>query len=294
KAPRPRVLLRALFPRRLLRGASSKADVGLFLFNAFPAAILIGWALLSAGQIGRPAAHLLGVVFGPSPDVHLPQGARRAIATVALFLAYEFAYWLDHVLSHRIPALWEFHKVHHTAEVLSPVTAFRVHPVDSLVFANITAVVLGLTAASLEYVLGASAGPLELSGRNAILVAFVFLTVHLQHSHIWISFTGVWGRIFLSPAHHQIHHSTNPIHFNRNFGSCLSIWDWVFGTLHIPSRTRERLVFGAELPEGAPSPHSVTGVLAAPFLEAVRRLPWSSASDRRRPAPGAGRPAADF
>lgn len=270
---RLKVVLRALFPRRFLRGASSKADGGLFLFNIFAAAALIGWTLLSTSQISHQVSQLLARVFGALPDTGLPQAAVRAIATVALFVAYEFAYWLYHFLSHKVPVLWDFHKVHHTAEVLSPLTAFRVHPIDTLLFANVTAVLVGLTGGILHYVLGAGAAPLTLSGSNAILVSFIFLTVHLQHSHVWISFTGVWGRIFLSPAHHQIHHSANPVHFNRNFGSCLSLWDWAFGTLHVPARAREPLTFGAELAEGAASPHSVTGVLIAPFLEAARRIP---------------------
>ena len=55
--------------------------------------------------------------------------------------------------------------------------------------------------------------------------------VHLQHSHMWIAFRGMLGRIFVSPAHHQVHHSDNPKHFDKNFGSCLALWDWMFGTL---------------------------------------------------------------
>jgi sterol desaturase/sphingolipid hydroxylase (fatty acid hydroxylase superfamily) len=44
--------------------------------------------------------------------------------------------------------------------------------------------------------------------------------MHLQHSQIWTTFTGVLGRIFVNPAHHQIHHSDNPKHYN---GSCLAL-----------------------------------------------------------------------
>ncbi len=84
--------------------------------------------------------------------------------------------------------------------------------------------------------------------------------MHLQHSHIWISCPGLAGRIFMSPAHHQIHHSADPIHFNRNFGSCLSVWDWVFGTLHQPAPRREAQSFGVDsfprAPRRTPSPAS--------------------------------------
>jgi sterol desaturase/sphingolipid hydroxylase (fatty acid hydroxylase superfamily) len=269
---RVKALARALFPDRLLRSASTRADLGLFVFNSFPAVILIGWAILSATEFSGAVAHALHASFGSPRPVGLSPALTRTIATVALFLAYEFAYWIDHYLSHKVPILWEFHKVHHTAELLTPLTNFRVHPIDSLVFANIVAVVVGATGGVLSYAFGGAVSPFASSGTNLILVVFYFLTIHLQHSNIWISFTGLTGRILLSPAHHQIHHSADPVHFNRNFGSCLSIWDWAFGTLYVPARRREVLTLGAEVSAGAPSPHSVTGVLLAPFGEAYGRM----------------------
>jgi sterol desaturase/sphingolipid hydroxylase (fatty acid hydroxylase superfamily) len=267
-----RVLIRALFPRRFLCGASTRADIGLFLLNTLPAGVLLGWALLSAHAISGAIAEVLHRGLGAHPAPAAPRVALQAAATLVLFLAYELAYWFDHYLSHRIPFLWDFHKVHHTAETLSPLTVFRVHPVDSLVFANIAAVIVGVTGGAVSYALGPQATPYLLSGSNVILIGFLFLTVHLQHSHLWISFPGRLGRVLLSPAHHQVHHSTNPAHFNRNFGSCLAVWDWAFGTLHVPSRRRERLVFGAEVNPAAASPHSVTGLLITPFVDAARRL----------------------
>jgi len=269
---RPAALLRALFPRRILRGASSKADLGLLLFNTFPAGALVGWMLVSTNQVSRQATSLLGWALGPSAAIPLRPDVLGIVVTVTLFLAYELAYWLDHYLSHKVPFLWEFHKVHHTAQVLTPLTIFRVHPVDSLVFANIIALVVGATGGTLQYVFGASAAPFALSGTNVILLAFFCVTLHLQHSHLWISFTGALGRILLSPAHHQIHHSADPLHFNTNLGCCLSVFDWLFGTLHMPAARREPLAFGAATRTGA-SPHSVSGTLITPFTECLARLP---------------------
>src|SRR5207253_2446007 len=79
---------------------------------------------------------------------------------------------------------------------------------------------------------------------NLLFLLYVYLYGHLQHSHLWIPFTGVPGRLLISPAHHQIHHSTNPVHFDKNFGAGLALYDWLFGTLHMPSKERERLTFG--------------------------------------------------
>jgi sterol desaturase/sphingolipid hydroxylase (fatty acid hydroxylase superfamily) len=261
------VLRRALFPR-WLRRASFRADIGFFLLNVLAAGLLFGWATVSSGVISHLVSDTLTGMFGGHPKTGLNELTSKSIVTVFLFLAYELGYWVDHYLSHRIPLLWDFHKVHHTAEVLSPLTNFRVHPVDSVVFANILGVFIGVTSGVSSYVqLGSG---FEVGGQNLILVAFFFVTVHLQHSHLWIATTGLLGRVVLSPAHHQIHHSDNPIHFNKNFGSCLSVWDWLFGTLHMPERQRERLTFGVESRTRAH--HTAIGGLVIPFVRASRRL----------------------
>src|SRR6185503_15877369 len=175
-----------------------------------------------------------------------------------------------HYLSHRVPFIWEFHRVHHTAEVLSPITNFRVHPVDTILFQNFMAIVIGVTGGVVSYLLNTPLSFFNVNGINVILLAFVFVTVHLQHSHFWIAATGPLGRVFMSPAHHQFHHSDNPIHFDKNFGSCLAVWDWMFGTLRVPSAKRERLVFGVGASAGLS--HTVAESFAAPFRNAWFRL----------------------
>jgi sterol desaturase/sphingolipid hydroxylase (fatty acid hydroxylase superfamily) len=262
-----RVMARALFPR-WLRRASFRADIGFLLLNVLLSTTLVGWAIVSARAISDIVSGALTGMFGAVPSTGLNEIATQSIATAFLFLAYEFGYWFDHYLSHRIPLLWDFHKVHHTAEVLSPLTNFRVHPIDSLVFGNILGLSLGITGGVVTFLqLGR---PFEVGGTNLILVTFFFITVHLQHSHVWIATTGVLGRVIMSPAHHQIHHSDSPKHFNKNFGSCLSLWDWVFGTLHVPDRNRERLTFGVTT--RAPEHHTAVGSLLVPFAQAVKRL----------------------
>src|SRR5262245_53760880 len=140
-----KAMLNTLFPRWWYGSASMRADFGLLLLNVFGGVALFGWALFSSDFVSRTTTGALADVFGALPNSGLDGFAGRLIVTVALFLAYELAYWTDHYLSHRIPLLWEFHKVHHTAEVLSPMTVFRVHPVDGIVFANFVAFFVGGT-----------------------------------------------------------------------------------------------------------------------------------------------------
>ena len=110
-------------------------------------------------------------------------------------------------------------------------------------------------------------------GLAIILVLFVHIYVHLQHTHLWIAFTGLAGRIFLSPAHHQIHHSNNPIHFDKNLGSCLAIWDWLFGTLYVPRKEPEPITFGVKV--GEADMHSLAELSIAPVRRAAAHIAQS-------------------
>ncbi|MGE0563553.1 MAG: sterol desaturase family protein [Pseudolabrys sp.] len=276
-----RLLIRALFPKRIIASPSNSADIGYLFFNVLVFGIVFGWAILSYETVTNGLIASLVRLFGEPDPSALPSWAANGSVTLMLFLAYELGYWFNHWLSHRVPVLWEFHKVHHSAEVLTPLTNFRVHPVYAWIFANILALSTAIANGFGHYLFGNTAHQYAISDTNMILVFFIHAYVHLQHSHVWIAFPGVLGRLFVSPAHHQIHHSTNPAHFNRNYGSCLAVWDWLFGTLYVPARKREPLTFGVE-PDQYPA-HTVTGELIAPFLRAGRRI--AALLPRRRALP---------
>jgi sterol desaturase/sphingolipid hydroxylase (fatty acid hydroxylase superfamily) len=275
---RLKVLVRALFPRRIVFSRSTKADVGFFFLNSLLLTILLGWAVLSYHEVMSVVLKLLSAGFGTVQPTTLTAFEMSLILTVAMFVAAELGYYADHYLSHRVPFLWEFHKVHHAAEVLTPLTTFRVHPVDTLVYYNTLAITMGVTGGIVNHLFGQPATQFSIGNSNVIVLVFIYLLGHLQHSHFWIAFTGLWGRVLLSPAHHQIHHSTNPIHFNKNLGNSLGIFDWLFGTLHVPSAKREKLTFGVE--PGPADPHTVTEGLIAPVGHAIAHLlPHSTGHD---------------
>ena len=265
----PRVLLRAWLPRRMYRSASGKTDIAFTAFTIPFFGLMFGWAVLESTAIGSSLRTGLTGMFGAASFSSAPTAAVVGIATVAGYLAYEFAYWLAHFLSHRFEVLWRFHAVHQSAESLSTLTNFRVHPVDSLVFANVLAIVNGTVLGLLTYVFSGSAQQYLIGGSNALMVLGFLLLTNLQHTHFWISFQGVWANVFLSPAHHQIHHSKDPAHFNTNLGSTLAIWDWMFGTLRRPAARREKLEFGVD---GIADPHGLKATIVRPFFEAAEAL----------------------
>ena len=266
---RLRTILRALFPRRIVRHSSNQADIFYLFFNVFVFSMLFGWAILSYQFISNGIIAALVALAGPVTPSTLPAYVSRSVITVMLFLAYELGYWFNHWLSHKVPLLWEFHKVHHTAEVLTPLTNFRVHPIYGWIFANILAFSTAVANGFGNYMFGETVYQYALSDTNIILVLFIHAYVHLQHTHMWISFRGALGRVFVSPAHHQVHHSADPKHFNKNYGSCLALWDWMFGTLYIPAKQREPLVFGVTDHQNA---HTVKAELVDPFVKAAGHL----------------------
>jgi sterol desaturase/sphingolipid hydroxylase (fatty acid hydroxylase superfamily) len=269
-AIQPAAVLRAVLRRRIIFNRSTGADLFYYLVNTFAVAGLIGWALISSVTVSDVVVGVLRASFGPTTPSTAPEWALRAGMTLAAFLGYELAYYIDHYLKHKIPFLWEFHKVHHTAEVLTPLTVFRVHPIDTLIFIDVVALVTGLFQGMFSYAAGTSISIYAIDQANVITVAFLFLLAPLQHSQFWIPFTGLTGRILLSPAHHQIHHSCDAAHYDRNLGSCLAIFDWMFGTLGVPPKKPLRLKFGVAEP--GQDPHSISNLLIDPVVKGIAAL----------------------
>ena len=295
KRRRGRVRLKAvghaILAPQIVFHRSTLADLCYLLFGLLSLGFLLGWAVLSASTISDLVEAFLRNHLGAHAPLEAPEFVLGVGSTVLLFLAYELGFFLDHTLKHRIPALWELHKTHHSAEVLTPLTNFRVHPLDSLILTNNLALVIGLIAGLAKYAIGKPVEMIEFDGKNILMILYIYLAAQLQHSQFWIPLTGALGRLFMSPAHHQIHHSCDPVHFNRNLGASLAIWDWLFGSLEIPQKEPPRLTFGvAELGR---DPHSITGLVVDPVINALSALlgvklplpPVSAEHGKEQPAP---------
>ena len=149
--------------------------------------------------------------------------------TFILFVISDFSrYWL-HRAMHEIPLLWYFHKIHHSAEVLNPVTFYRVHPVENLLFGLRYSLVVGLVTGVFIYLFGAKVGLYDILGANIFLFIFNLIGGNLRHSHIEISYPKSFEKWFISPRQHQLHHS---YHYTRfNYGGYFAIWDTLFSTV---------------------------------------------------------------
>lgn len=260
-------ILQFLFPRRVYAHRSAIADYWFFAVNKLLFVFAFG-ALIAVSSTTAQFAGALLVKFASPPGLGAPTWFVVPFTTLAWALAMDFGLWLGHYLLHKVPILWEFHKVHHSAEVLTPLTAGRTHPIDdalTIIFAGFFG---GVGLELCRFLFGPDAVMLGLFQLNILLVLFYFFGFHLRHSHIWLPYKGVWGKLLISPAHHQVHHSSAERHWDKNLGFIFAVWDWMFGTLY-PVDEREAFETGMNGREESEY-HSVLAMYFLPFLKIWR------------------------
>lgn len=258
-----------LFDPRVWLHKSARQDYVFFFFNGIIYYGVVAQLLISGHVFYEAFGAGLESVFGTRETAVFAPSALTAIAfTLVVALAIDLAVWVTHYLQHKVALLWQFHQVHHSAEVLTPATVYRMHPVD-LFFTGIVGV--GLTAlafAGFSYLTAADPRALTVMNVNVVVFAFYLLGYNLRHSHIWINYPPWVSYIFISPAQHQTHHSIDAKHYDKNFGLIFAFWDWLFGTLYVP-QGYEKLEFGISREE--PNPFgSVTEIYLKPFSMAWR------------------------
>ena len=195
---------------------------------------LLSWTVFNWRAVSHAVADVLHSAGVTGTVTGATAAAMGVVLTLALFIADDFARWWTHYLFHRIPELWEFHKVHHSAEVLNFATSERHHPVEVLFDATVLTAVYGTVNGLFIGCFGDKVTIATVAGANIFLFVFNICGGVLRHSPFWISFGPRIERWIISPAMHQIHHSAKIEHFDRNLGGSLAIWDRYFGTLHIP------------------------------------------------------------
>jgi len=267
-----------LFPRRILSHASAILDYKFCAIDVLMRGIVYVPIITGVGAIGFKlmSTLLVGLCSWEPPD-HLSP-AQAVGAVFGLFLLHDFINYWGHVLFHKVPALWAFHQVHHSAEVLTPITAFRAHPIEQIVPAVLQMPVFGLGVVLFQNVSPGDLGIATIGGIGIFTVICNLVGFNLRHSHVWVSFGPVFNRLLISPAQHQIHHSMDPRHLNKNFGVKLAVWDTLFGTLYVP-RERETLTVG--LAGSAPHFQTVGQLYFRPFETALTKLNFISRATER-------------
>lgn len=228
-------------------------DLGLMAVNSaipfFAAPLLF---LISA--VGATGGHLLmRPIFGePAFGAAITDPFAMAIAALVAFACGDFALYWTHRLFHRFPLLWRAHSMHHAPEILTPISAFRFWPHEQIVHIAGAALFNGIGTGVVMTVFGASVSPLTLLGVNAFSLVWNLAFSHLRHSHVAMPFPRRLCFVLVSPHMHQVHHSVEERHHDRNFATVFALWDWMFGTLYIPD-PKERFRFGLDAPAAEPA-----------------------------------------
>jgi sterol desaturase/sphingolipid hydroxylase (fatty acid hydroxylase superfamily) len=282
RAWRLRDALRYLLPRSVFGHQSAVVDYKLYFINGLLAAVLgFSAVILTSAYVAEASSDLLAESFGGMPASDAAWTS-RLLYTLVLVVAADLGYYLFHRLMHFVPLLWEFHKVHHSAEVLTPVTGFRHHPVDGFVEAAFTTFTLGIAQGVYCYLYGHGVDTVTLLNTSVAMLAYN-LTANLRHSHIWLSYGRIASHVVSSPAQHQIHHSPAPQHAGKNMARVFSLWDWMFGTLYVPA-AKETIAFGLGGGEEAEY-RSLWRCYCLPFAKAARLSILGVARRPSRPAP---------
>jgi len=255
-----------LFPREVWSQQSSKVDSRFFLPHQMVRIWIYGPFMAGAVLVVSGATHEISKEWlGPEPVFgHVDSFWTKMAITLLVALVNDFTAYISHWAQHKVPFLWEFHRVHHSAVVLNPLSNYREHPVDNIFYAIVFSLGLGLTTGGLLTLFGVVPTHFIIAGVAAPMFLFNVLGYHLRHSHIWIRWPGPFALLFGSPAHHQIHHSCKPEHIDKNLAFMFPIWDWLFGTYHLPKQ-RPEMIMG--LGDGTESQYnSFARIYALPFI----------------------------
>ncbi|MEI6864656.1 sterol desaturase family protein [Flavicella sp.] len=221
---------------------SAFIDYYFIIFNSFFKLLLIAPFLLFGLKLAFNTNDFLLSQFG-YPTISLTTTQTVILFTISLSLFNDFSTYLVHLLYHKIPFLWEFHKIHHSATSMNPFTQYRLHPIE-LLLNNVKGIlVFGLTTGVFDYFSEHQISKWTYLGVNVFSFLFYSWGANLRHSHVRLKYFNFLEYLLISPVQHQIHHSDKPEHFDKNLGSRLAIWDWMFGTL-IRSKQIKKINFG--------------------------------------------------
>ena len=195
-------------------------DLFWLVFNGHYAGILLAsastWLVENLSR-----AFGAGRLLEPGP-VHFLVDRPLWLQFLVFLIVKDFLEFLIHNLLHRVPVLWEFHKLHHSIRELDWIGNMRFHWMEIAVYHSLTYLPLFL---------------LNVDPRVILWIA-IFTTIigHLNHSNLNLDW-GVFRYLLNSPRLHVWHHDLvqhDP--HGQNFGVVFSLWDYLFGTVYAPAQ----------------------------------------------------------
>lgn len=240
--------LEALAPRRVRRQPRSRRWItnwSVTMLNALTLrALSLAMPLLAVGAALDAEAQGWGLFN----TISLPLW----FEVVVVVLILDFAIWMQHLVTHKVPLLWRIHRVHHSDMDMDVTTAIRFHPVEIALSMMLK---IGLV-----YLLGPAA--------IAVVMFEIILngTAMFNHSNLALP---AWldrplRKILVTPDMHRVHHSVHRSEHDSNYGFSLSVWDRLFGTyIAQPKAGHTQMQVGLEWQDERPN--RLGWSLALPF-----------------------------
>lgn len=210
------------------RGAYRKGDLLLVASSFF-----LGRWVMAPLAIG-----LIALLYG----LILPSRFEGTLSDTPLWIAYpavlligEFCFYWVHRWAHqpkRFPLLWQLHRTHHSGRHMNVLLLFRLNLCWFFVipsgWVSGMALYLGLGPAVLGYVL-------TLQIWNLVTHSNFRWDDSIRRHPVTGKAFRALEHVVVSPGMHHTHHGYGRDGKNyRNLGTVVALWDWVFGTLHIP------------------------------------------------------------
>jgi sterol desaturase/sphingolipid hydroxylase (fatty acid hydroxylase superfamily) len=216
--------------------------------------------LLTAFALTSAVAAVALVVPFESPGLMTLAGLPLAAQFVVGIVALDFAYgYVAHRAMHVAPALWRFHRVHHSDAIVDVTTSYRTHPVEVAwrhLWLFATAWTLGIPAAAIVAFR-------VLSALNGIL----------EHANIRVrpALDAAISWLWVTPNMHKVHHSRLQAETDSNYGNLLTLYDRLLGTF-VPTQRAPSVTYGVDDVDPAEA-RSFGAIMAMPWRSTNRRHP---------------------
>lgn len=181
------------------------------------------------------------------------------LAAAFSFAILDFAVWLEHLASHKVPVFWRIHRMHHSDNGFDLTTALRFHPLEivlSMIWKAAVIVALGAPPESVlvfEIVLN---GMAMFNHANVRIPSGLDKTLRL---------------LLVTPDMHRVHHSAVQEETDSNYGFNLSVWDRLFSTYVVaPKSGFPDMTIGLAEFKTAPT-SSLAWSLMLPFKGRIRK-----------------------
>jgi sterol desaturase/sphingolipid hydroxylase (fatty acid hydroxylase superfamily) len=224
---------------------------GFYMFFNFFLFSLVGYNAIS--NVGVELFNDFLGVFGVTnlAAIELESWSRWA-QLLALFIIADFVQWNIHRLLHRVPFLWEFHKVHHSVKEMGFAAHLRFHWMETVVYKTLQYIPLAMIGFSIQ---------------DFFLVHITALFIgHINHANLGWDY-GPLKYILNNPKMHIWHHAKelpNEHKYGMNYGLTFSFWDYIFGTAYIPKNGKD-IELG--FPDEKEFPKSFWKQILYPFLK---------------------------